>query len=174
MMPLCPSRILVTSYSRLFPREISRSFATLTERPPTAPKKPKAPPPLRTPKTTRSPDVAKRPKSVQPLSKQRRLLEPYELSKRLISLCERGDADLAIQMLRTAPRGAQNLKVWNTLIQQCMNAEKYKLAFNVFMDVRLPTYHPLEQLTNPYPDEASRFHAKHQDICDPDEWVCER
>jgi hypothetical protein len=169
-MPLYPSRILVTSSSRLYLREISRSFTTLNERSSSAPKKPRVPPPLRTPNTTRSPDVTKRPQTV-PM--RRRLLQPYELSMRLITLCERGDADLAFNMLQNAPKNAQNVKVWNTLIQQCMNAEKYKLAFVVFIDVRPPMYHPLERLTYPGLDEASRFHAKHQDICDPDEWVCD-
>ncbi|KAI0254755.1 hypothetical protein BJV78DRAFT_1182749 [Lactifluus subvellereus] len=66
----------------------------------------------------------------------RPLLQPYELSRRLIALCRRGDADLAVDMLQRAPKNAQNIKVWNTLIQQCMDAKKYKLAFRVFTDVR--------------------------------------
>ncbi|KAI9467079.1 hypothetical protein BJY52DRAFT_1111545, partial [Lactarius psammicola] len=63
-------------------------------------------------------------------------LQPYELSRRLIAHCERGEVDLAVSMLRRAPKNAQNVKVWNTLIQQCMNAEKYKLAFHVFIDMK--------------------------------------
>ncbi len=141
-VPLCPGRIFVTSSSRLCPREISRSFTALNEPPSTAPEKPRAPPPRRTPNTTRSTDATKRPRTVQPLSKQRLLLQPYELSKRLIALCERGDADLAVNMLQHAPKNAQNVKVWNTLIQQCMDAEKYKLAFHVFIDVRSPHIPP--------------------------------
>jgi hypothetical protein len=65
----------------------------------------------------------------------RPLLQPYELSKRLITLCRRGDVDLAVDMLQRAPKNAQNIKVWNTLIQQCMDAQKYKLAYRVFTDV---------------------------------------
>ena len=135
-MSLCPSRIFGTSSSRLYSREISRSFAALKGRPSPAPKKPRAPPLLRTPSTTHSPDATKRPKTAQPPSVQHRLLEPYELSKRLIALCKRGEADLAVNMLQHSPKNAQNVKVWNTLIQECMNAEKYKLAFHVFTDVR--------------------------------------
>ena len=63
-------------------------------------------------------------------------LEPYELSRRLIELCQRGDVDLAVTTLQKAPRNAQNIKVWNTIIQRCMEAKKYNLAYSVFTDVR--------------------------------------
>ena len=66
---------------------------------------------------------------------KRPLLQPYELSRRLIALCKRGDVDLAVTVLQKAPRNAQNIKVWNTIIQQCMGAKKYKLAYSVFTDV---------------------------------------
>ena len=67
--------------------------------------------------------------------KRRPLLQPYELSRRLIELCKQGDVDLAVTALQRAPRNAQNIKVWNTIIQQCMSAKKYKLAYSVFTDV---------------------------------------
>jgi hypothetical protein len=44
--------------------------------------------------------------------------------------------DLAVTALQEAPQNAQNIKVWNTIIQQCMDAKKYKLAYTVFTDVR--------------------------------------
>ena len=69
-------------------------------------------------------------------NRKRSLLQPYELSRRLITLCESGDVDLAVTTLKRAPRNAQNIKVWNTLVQQCMDAKKYKLAYKVFIDVR--------------------------------------
>lgn len=131
-VPSCPGRIFVT-LSRLYPREITRSFASLNEQRPTAPQKPRAPPRLRTPDAA---DTTKRPQNGQHLSKPRHFLQPFQLSKRLITLCERGDTDLAFHMLQRAPKNAQNIKVWNTLIQQCLDAEKYKLAFRVFIDVR--------------------------------------
>lgn len=74
--------------------------------------------------------------SSQTQTRERPLLQPYELSGRLIALCKRGDVDLAFTMLQSAPRNAQNIKVWNTLILQCMEAKKYKLAYRVFTDVR--------------------------------------
>ena len=67
--------------------------------------------------------------------RRRPLLQPYELSRRLIELCTRGDVDIAFTALQRAPRNAQNIKVWNTIIQQCMGAKKYKLAYGVFTDV---------------------------------------
>jgi hypothetical protein len=70
--------------------------------------------------------------------RERSLLRPYELSGRLIELCKQGDIDLAVSTLERAPRNAQNVKVWNTLIQKCMDAKKYKLAYGVFTDVRRP------------------------------------
>jgi hypothetical protein len=80
-------------------------------------------------------------------NRKRSLLQPYELSRRLITLCESGDVDLAVTTLQRAPRNAQNIKVWNTLVQKCMDAKKYKLAYKVFIDVRptlvimpLPSY----------------------------------
>ena len=66
---------------------------------------------------------------------ERPLLRPYELSRRLIAHCQRGDFERAVIVLKQAPRNAQNIKVWNTIIQQCMNAKKYNLAFRVFIDV---------------------------------------
>ena len=74
---------------------------------------------------------------------KRPLLQPYELSRRLIALCERGDVDLAVTALQRAPRNAQNIKVWNTIIQQCMSAKKYKLAYSVFTDVCSIIHFPL-------------------------------
>jgi hypothetical protein len=82
------------------------------------------------------------PQSLPPLSPpssspgKRPLLQPYELSRRLIALCEQGKVDLAFSVLQQAPRNAQNIKVWNTIVQQCMDAKKYNLAYSVFTDVR--------------------------------------
>ncbi|KAI0278842.1 hypothetical protein BGY98DRAFT_916518 [Russula aff. rugulosa BPL654] len=74
--------------------------------------------------------------------KRRPLLQPYELSRRLIELCKQGDVDLAVTALQRAPRNAQNIKVWNTIIQQCMSAKKYKLAYSVFTDMKRRGFMP--------------------------------
>ena len=104
---------------------------------------------------------------------RRPLLQPYELSRRLIELCKRGEVDLAVTALQRAPRNAQNIKVWNTIIQQCMDAKKYNLAYSVFTDVRIPQTLPIcfahFDLDRTCADETSWVHAKCQDICHDDE-----
>jgi hypothetical protein len=81
---------------------------------------------------------------------KRPLLQPYELSRRLIALCEQGDVDLAVGALQRAPRNAQNIKVWNTIIHQCMSAKKYKLAHSVFTDVCTVLLFPPSPLPPPF------------------------
>ncbi|KAI0307100.1 hypothetical protein B0F90DRAFT_1685127, partial [Multifurca ochricompacta] len=77
-----------------------------------------------------------------PSPTKRPVLQPYELSRRLIALCRRGDAHLAVNMLQHAPRNAQNIKVWNTLIQQCMDAKRYQLAYRVFTEMKRRGFMP--------------------------------
>lgn len=119
-----------------------------------------------------------------PSSREKRpLLRPYELSRRLIAHCEKGDVDLAVTELQRAPRNAQNIKVWNTIIQQCMSAKKYRLAYSVFTDVCIiPSFPPspflvfvtCQWLTKLMClDETSRFRAKCQDVCHDDERLCD-
>jgi hypothetical protein len=122
------------------------------------------------------------PSSSSSSSREKRpLLRPFELSRRLITLCERGDVDIAVNALQRAPRNAQNIKVWNTIIQQCMSAKKYKLAYGVFTDVCIiiPPLPPprvfvtCQWLTQTHVvDETSRFRAKCQDVCHDDERLC--
>jgi hypothetical protein len=38
-------------------------------------------------------------------------------------------------MLKNAPLDAQNTPVWNTLIWECMKAKRFKLAYQLFIDV---------------------------------------
>lgn len=40
-------------------------------------------------------------------------------------------------MLKNAPLDAQNIKVWNAMITSVFLAQKYKLAWELFVDVRL-------------------------------------
>jgi hypothetical protein len=110
--------------------------------------------------------------------KEKRPLQPYELSRRIIAVCQRGDVDLAVTSLQKAPRNAQNIKVWNTVIQQCMSAKKYKLAYSVFTDVCVIPSPPLvfvtcQWLTKKHVlDETSRFRPEYQDVCHDDERLC--
>jgi hypothetical protein len=64
-----------------------------------------------------------------------RLLEPHVLSARLRKLCDNGQLDAAVAMLKNAPLAAQNTPVWNTLIWECMKAKRFKLAYQLFIDV---------------------------------------
>jgi pentatricopeptide repeat protein len=68
-------------------------------------------------------------------AEERRLLLPYALSRRLLKLTQEGKLDEAIEVLQTSPNDAKNIKVWNTMIQQCMNARRYKQAFRLYTDV---------------------------------------
>jgi hypothetical protein len=67
---------------------------------------------------------------------QIRLLEPHVLSARLKKLCDGGRIDTAVSTLKNAPLDAQNTPVWNTLIWECMKAKRFKLAYQLFIDVR--------------------------------------
>jgi len=68
-------------------------------------------------------------------AREHRLLRPYALSGRLLQLSREGKLDEAIEVLQTSPKDAKNIKVWNTMIQQCMEARHYKQAFRLYTDV---------------------------------------
>lgn len=44
--------------------------------------------------------------------------------------------DEAVDMLKNAPLDAQNIKVWNAMITSAFKARRYKLAWELFVDVR--------------------------------------
>lgn len=64
-----------------------------------------------------------------------RLLEPHVLSARLRKLCDANQIDAAVSMLKNAPLDAQNTPVWNTCIWECMKAKRFKLGYQLFIDV---------------------------------------
>ncbi|KDQ64497.1 hypothetical protein JAAARDRAFT_118172 [Jaapia argillacea MUCL 33604] len=65
-----------------------------------------------------------------------RLLEPHVLSSRLKALCERGQVDQAVALLKSSPLDAQNPPVWNTLISECLKAKRYKLSYDLYTDMK--------------------------------------
>jgi len=67
----------------------------------------------------------------------KRLLRPPVLSARLKKLCDEGEVDAAVSMLKNAPLDAQNTPVWNTLIWECMKSKRFKLAYQLFVDVSI-------------------------------------
>ncbi|KAJ7283656.1 pentatricopeptide repeat-containing protein [Mycena rebaudengoi] len=71
-----------------------------------------------------------------------RLLEPHVLSARLRKLCDNGQLDAAVAMLKNAPLAAQNTPVWNTLIWECMKAKRFKLAYQLFIDMKRRGFSP--------------------------------
>lgn len=86
-----------------------------------------------------------------------KLLEPHVLSARLRKLCDARKLDDAVEMLKKAPLDAQNTPVWNTLIWESMKAERYKLAYQLFVDVRISPYLPCVSIIQSPPlDEAPR------------------
>lgn len=64
-----------------------------------------------------------------------RLLEPHVLSKRLKTLCDSNKIDDAVSMLKNTPLDAQNTQVWNTLIWEALKAKRFKLSYQLFIDV---------------------------------------
>lgn len=64
-----------------------------------------------------------------------KLLEPHTLSARLRKLCDRHQIEAAVSMLKNAPLDAQNAPVWNTLIWETMKARRFKLAYELYIDV---------------------------------------
>ncbi|KAF7790856.1 hypothetical protein EIP86_001814 [Pleurotus ostreatoroseus] len=70
------------------------------------------------------------------------LLRPSVLSERIKKLAEQGKLDDAITMLKNAPLDAQNTIVWNTIIFQCMQARHYKLAWQLYNDMKRRGFSP--------------------------------
>lgn len=66
---------------------------------------------------------------------EHRKLAPFVLAKRLRVLCEGGDVATAVTALKESPRDAQNVVVWNQMMQACMTAGKYTAAYDLFTDV---------------------------------------
>ncbi|KAJ7700086.1 hypothetical protein B0H17DRAFT_926007 [Mycena rosella] len=71
-----------------------------------------------------------------------RLLEPHVLSRRLKNLAENNQLDSAVAMLKNAPLAAQNTPVWNTLIWECMKGRRFKLAYDLFVDMKRRGFSP--------------------------------
>ncbi|KII95203.1 hypothetical protein PLICRDRAFT_149719 [Plicaturopsis crispa FD-325 SS-3] len=70
------------------------------------------------------------------------LLHPHVLSQRLKKLCEDGKVDEAVGMLKSSPLDAQNPPVWNTLVWECMKAQRYTLAYRLFTDMKRRGFSP--------------------------------
>ncbi|KAH7914359.1 hypothetical protein BJ138DRAFT_1079755 [Hygrophoropsis aurantiaca] len=71
-----------------------------------------------------------------------RLLTPYNLAMQLKRMCSEGNYDDAVERLKTTPRDAQNVKVWNTMISHCLAAKRYSLAYDLFTDMKRRGFSP--------------------------------
>ncbi|KAF8655217.1 hypothetical protein AX16_003124 [Volvariella volvacea WC 439] len=71
-----------------------------------------------------------------------RLLEPHVLSARLKKLCDKGKVEEAVTMLKNSPLDAQNTPVWNTLIWECMKANRFKVAYSLYVDMKRRGHSP--------------------------------
>ncbi|RDB22854.1 hypothetical protein Hypma_010203 [Hypsizygus marmoreus] len=71
-----------------------------------------------------------------------KLLEPHVLSTRLKKLCDANKLDAAITMLKNAPLDAQNTPVWNTCIWESMKAKRFKLGYQLFIDMKRRGFSP--------------------------------
>ncbi|KAE9410504.1 hypothetical protein BT96DRAFT_961898 [Gymnopus androsaceus JB14] len=69
-------------------------------------------------------------------------LEPHILSRRLIKLCDDRRLDVAVAMLKNSPLDAQNVPVWNTLIWECLKAERYRLGHDLYIDMKRRGHRP--------------------------------
>lgn len=99
---------------------------------------------LAIPKPKNSSSSRATPNSKKTLGK-RPLLEPHVLSQRLKKLCESGQLEAAIDMLKNAPQGAQTTPVWNTLIWETLKAQRWNLSYKLYTDVS--TRYSVDKLT---------------------------
>lgn len=102
-------------------------------------------------------------------------LEPHILSGRLKKLCDRAQVDTAVAMLKNSPLDAQNVPVWNTLIWECLKAERFRLAHDLYIDVRpIISARTVSTVTIPILsnrlDEATRPQTKYPNFSNSDEW----
>ncbi|KAF5393610.1 hypothetical protein D9757_000025 [Collybiopsis confluens] len=70
------------------------------------------------------------------------LLEPHILSSRLIKLCNERQIDKAVDMLKNSPLDAQNVPVWNTLIWECLKGKRFRLAYELYIDMKRRGHRP--------------------------------
>ncbi|KAK0468359.1 uncharacterized protein EV420DRAFT_1260159 [Desarmillaria tabescens] len=69
-------------------------------------------------------------------------LEPHELSRRLKLLCDAGQLDAAVSMLKNSPRDAQNAPVWNTVIWECLKQKHFQLSYQLYTDMKRRGHSP--------------------------------
>ncbi|KAI0650675.1 hypothetical protein C8Q79DRAFT_899998 [Trametes meyenii] len=78
--------------------------------------------------------------SQQPRPKR---LRPHEVSQRITKLCQDGKVDEAVEYLQNLPLDAQNTTNWNTLIYHASNAHRFRLAHQIYLDMKRRGFKPI-------------------------------
>ncbi|KZV81170.1 hypothetical protein EXIGLDRAFT_844824 [Exidia glandulosa HHB12029] len=68
-------------------------------------------------------------------------LRAYDLTQRLDKKCEE-NLDEAYEELQRMPRDAQDIVSWNTMIWHAMKAARYKLAYQMFVEMKRRSFAP--------------------------------
>jgi len=64
-------------------------------------------------------------------------LRAYDLTQRLVKLCEEGELNEAIEQLKEMPHDAQDVACWNTIMKHALKDGRYKQAYQLFIEVSL-------------------------------------
>ncbi|KAG7449216.1 uncharacterized protein BT62DRAFT_1002786 [Guyanagaster necrorhizus] len=57
-------------------------------------------------------------------------------------LCDEGQVDAAVSMLKNSPRDAQNVPVWNTVIWECLKQKQFQLSYQLYTDMKRRGHSP--------------------------------
>ncbi|KAG8796976.1 hypothetical protein FRC17_007894, partial [Serendipita sp. 399] len=63
-------------------------------------------------------------------------LKPFEVVRRINALLDEGRLDHAISMVEKLPLDCVNVVIWNVLIAAAIKAARYKLAFELYYDMK--------------------------------------
>ncbi|CCM04795.1 uncharacterized protein FIBRA_06988 [Fibroporia radiculosa] len=69
-------------------------------------------------------------------------LRPHVFSKRLLALCKADKIEEAVSTLQNAPLDAQNTIVWNTLIREVLLRKRFKLGYQLYVDMKRRGFSP--------------------------------
>ncbi|KAI0776054.1 hypothetical protein BD413DRAFT_469635 [Trametes elegans] len=78
----------------------------------------------------------RRPKDAQDQRQSKRLLKPSTVSTIVNGMCAEQRLDAAIDYVQSLPLDAQNAPVWNTLIAHAGTAGRYRLAYQLYIDMK--------------------------------------
>ncbi|KAI0335530.1 hypothetical protein GY45DRAFT_808189 [Cubamyces sp. BRFM 1775] len=123
------------------------SFATSSRKVSTSPSDP---PPPASASTSKTPTSKQKPRHRRVAAtqendgqpEQKRLLQPYVLSRRLTTMCREGKLDEAYEYLQSLPVDAQNVSVWNTMISQAGGVQRFRLMYQIYTEMKRRGFKP--------------------------------